>query len=696
MSVSMDHAELELTIRALGDGQHAADLQLRHPGSVSETDLTIGAPVALDIPHLVELSLDYMEYSRALTAQFFASSALREAWATLRGYIQGANTTLRIRLRIDLAAEPLHTVRWELLQDPFSHAFLCQSERVLFARYLDTDDLAKITAPALADIRALVAVANPSDLNTFNLAQVDVRGEVTRTRSALGDIPLSVLAGSVYGPRATLSRILDGLRAGYPILYLVCHGTMLNGASHLWLENEDGTTNRVAGETLVARIADLSPELRPQLIVLASCQSSGRDDAAAVLSALAPRLARVGVDAVIGMQGAVPMALVERLMARLFALLRVDGQIDRALALARADLPPTMHWWLPVLFMRVRNGQLWRIASDTIPAPPVDPVPRVAEGLDALLGLSRNPIVREMVIAFRSDFLAARAQVGDLIVLKDVHDLLHTLQFQCYIPLTREVRGFPDDELAIEGVNDYTLTLRTRTAEIREAFERNPETLGAGEWIAGLEAAHESLTQALALGSPKALRQGLWQINRVLAVQPSFINANLIARARGLRLRVLVEAMETLRSQLDQVSRDRVRLARFEVGVAALIDLQQHLTELIGDHDAWQEVDREVRRITESLRHDTEELVFSWPDLKAHLLPLAVGEAAWAEVLRSEMTQLDDALQGSSSQRPTAVFQRCNRIIGERFFQVDVDLKRLCSHLRELGDPLSELERVLA
>jgi hypothetical protein len=129
--------------------------------------------------------------------------------------------------------------------------------------------------------------------------------------------------------------------------------------------------------------------------------------------------------------------------------------------------------------------------------------------------------------------------------------------------------------------------------------------------------------------------------------------------------------------------------------VDALADLRLHLEQLFGDHDAWQAIDREVRRISESLRHDTSELEFSWPDLRIRLAPLALGDADWAQSLRNEAAQLDQALGGAIGLRPGALFQRCSRIIGERFFQVDVDLKRLCSQLRELGDPLAELERML-
>jgi hypothetical protein len=394
---------------------------------------------------------------------------------------------------------------------------------------------------------------------------------------------------------------------------------------------------------------------------------------------------------VIGMQGNAPMAMIAALLPRLLAELRADGQIDRALALARAALPDEYPWWMPALFMRVRDGRLWTAEL----AEAGNAVPQVAEGLGALLELLRAPEVRAAGTAFRNDFAAARAQVADVIALKDVHDLLHTLQFQCYIPLTREARSFPDDDVACDNIADYALTLRSRTTEIQATFVHAPEALGEGAWVADLVAAGDTLRQALAAHDSKLLQRAIWQINRVLAVQPSYINANLIARARGLRVRALVAAMHALRAQLRTATTDVVRLTRFSAGVDALAALQLQLEQLISDHDAWQAIDREVRRISESLRHDTSELEFSWPDLRSRLATLAAGDADWAQSLRGEAAQLDQALGGAVGLRPAALFQRCSRIIGERFFQVDVDLKRLCSQLRELGDPLAELERIL-
>lgn len=89
-------------------------------------------------------------------------------------------------------------------------------------------------------------------------------------------------------------------------------------------------------------------------MVLTSCQGAG--DTYQMLA---------GVGAMLAMQGSVPMELVATLMPRLLSELRRDGQIDRALAAARAALPASGDWWMPTLWMAVKDGALWREEAAT-------------------------------------------------------------------------------------------------------------------------------------------------------------------------------------------------------------------------------------------------------------------------------------------------------------------------------------------
>jgi hypothetical protein len=49
----------------------------------------------------------------------------------------------------------------------------------------------------------------------------------------------------------------------------------------------------------------------------------------------------------------------EAFMPIFFEELQRDGQIDRAVNVARGTVRERHDWWMPVLFLRLKNGRLW-------------------------------------------------------------------------------------------------------------------------------------------------------------------------------------------------------------------------------------------------------------------------------------------------------------------------------------------------
>jgi len=266
---------------------------------------------------------------------------------------------LRLRLFIGPSAPELHSLHWETLRDPQDGSPLLTGEQVLFSRYLSSLDWRPVRLRPQADLRALVVIANPANMTDYQLAPLDVEGELERARSGLGSIPVTPLAS---GGSATLENASAHLRDGYDILYLVCHGALIKGVPHLWLEDETGDVKVVVGSELATRLRE--PRQRPRLVVLASCQSAGsgadaRSDDEGALAALGPRLAEAGIPAVLAMQGNVTMRTVAQFMPVFFEELQRDGRIDRAMAVARGAVRERHDWWTPALFMRLKSGRIW-------------------------------------------------------------------------------------------------------------------------------------------------------------------------------------------------------------------------------------------------------------------------------------------------------------------------------------------------
>ncbi len=81
-----------------------------------------------------------------------------------------------------------------------------------------------------------------------------------------------------------------------------------------------------------------------------------------------------------------------------------------------------------------------------------------ANPVNVLIGLMSVPEIYSAVVSFRTDFEAACEQIKVLEYYKDLHDILHTLEFQCYSSIVREVRRFPRDKTGLETLKDSLLT----------------------------------------------------------------------------------------------------------------------------------------------------------------------------------------------------------------------------------------------
>jgi hypothetical protein len=300
-------------------------------------------------------------YGTWLSAAFFKDPGLREKFASARGKSAHHNA-LRVRLWLTPATPRLHGVLWERLQAPDTGTPLSTDEGVLISRFLSGGKPPPPKMRPRDRLRALVAIANPKGLDNQkerDLAPIAVEEELARAAASLKSIAIEKL---VAPEPVSLENLTSKLRDGFDILYLVCHGALVNDEPLLWLENENGGIDRVSGEKLAARVRQLPDP--PRLVVLASCQSGGRGEEAhsgdrGELAALAPKLAAAGVPAVIAMQGDVEMKTAGKFFPVFFEELLKDGQIDRAVAVARAEISDYPDWWVPVLITRLRFGRIW-------------------------------------------------------------------------------------------------------------------------------------------------------------------------------------------------------------------------------------------------------------------------------------------------------------------------------------------------
>jgi hypothetical protein len=354
------YPELEIGLHRFDAEAWTVNLRFNDPESDEFDSRTIKTAL-VDVQHLRELQADDRAYGLLLGEALLTDAVIRERFATARTVAQARGLPLRVRLLFGEGAAELQQLRWETLREPQERDRLLTDEHLLFSRFLSSDEGVSVPFRPRAELRALVVIANPSDLAEYGLAPLDVAAELQRARTGLGDIACTELPGQ---GRPTLADITAQLREGYDILYLVCHGAIRAGEARLWLEDETGRTQRLPGQELADRLRELTR--RPRLVVLASCQSAGdgaqipaQDDGG--LAGLGPKLAREGIPAVVAMQGNVSKRTVDAFMPRFFKELQRDGQIDRAMTVARAAVSDLNRsdWWMPVLFLALKSGRIW-------------------------------------------------------------------------------------------------------------------------------------------------------------------------------------------------------------------------------------------------------------------------------------------------------------------------------------------------
>ncbi len=286
-------------------------------------------------------------------------ATLRSAWSEARGQAPSR----RIRLRIDVDAAELHTLPWESLQE--QNAVLSANADTPFSRYLP------IALPWGGEvkerpIRVLVVISNPDDLETkYNLPLADVALERATLETALAAVGPDKLTVDFLDAPATLERLETKLREGYHVLHFLGHGAFsaTRGQAALYMQSADGHASRVLDDELVGLLARQG--IQPRLVFLAACQSATRSTADAFLG-LGPKLVSVGVPAVVAMQDFVTVETARAFSATFYQRLLEHGQVDQAMNEARSTLLTTRRpdAAVPVLFMRLKSGQLWSAEAD--------------------------------------------------------------------------------------------------------------------------------------------------------------------------------------------------------------------------------------------------------------------------------------------------------------------------------------------
>jgi hypothetical protein len=599
-------------------------------------------------------------------------------WPVTEDKIRTAVGTRRpVFMTIRSGAAELYVLPWELLTIEASGQHIGELPGVL-VRYEWPDTQTRPSSIDTSGARVLFAWSG----------QVPALEHQTAIEKACGagshpfDVDHDVL------PHTSCGRLAERLKAataeGRPIriLHLLCHGTATGSTFGLALDGDE------PGEAMVAVDAGrLRQILAPhadtlRLVVLAACDGGNVGAVGNQLGSVAQALHRIGIPAVIASRFPLSTSGSNRLACMLYqTLLGGPSTLEEAFIAARQHLAEDaaqLDWASLQLYARAGDGNgTW-------------PVGRVSvENL-------RAPQVREELSQFRALFSGTRTQIELLGQYKALHDVLQEVE----APFSAIVRDQKRLQAGREAWDELCDPLECLQLMLEKALK-----ILAGERLCDefdmtrrrLTDAAASLTAAIA-GETRKLDGAVFAIRRALGLDLSTANNRLLTTARDLRLDAVVTALRSVLASLGVGRTAGASVDELARLVGALDELHTRLEALVREHDQWQAIGNDLRHFVDGGQPGLDEVRHSWPPVQESLAAvLASGNGDdWARVIDSAAKDLDGALGRSDDpckciSHLRGLFRRAN----QRFVEVDKLLLRTCEELRQVGDTLDSVLKVI-
>jgi hypothetical protein len=630
---------------------------------------------SFDVRQWMDKPEQIKEFGKRLYGLLFPGEAARRFDVSRRIQREKAEW-LRVRVRSNQAE--VMELPWEFCYEESARQFVARQPETPFVRYI-TGQHSKQDLCMTPPIKLLVAIAAPEDQ-----ASLDTEGEERRIREALEGLETRIVDWRVVRS-ATAGELHTAILEHEPnILHYSGHGT--KGA--LLMEDASKRTHVLASEQIRPLLS--RPFLK--LIVLNACDT-GAYAIGGELMGVAADLMREEIPAIVAMQFPVPEAAGLEFTRRFYACIALGLSLEQAVTEARIGiltvLQHPVYWGIPVLFTRAPDGTI------------LPDIHVATEGLRALHeGIQVSHAARAAAASAAQEFRQVCETIDELYHYKRLHDQLHRLQFHCYdriVPLIRRAAS----DLDYGEAEEYQIVLQDIIRKSKEVACKPFFTPLEISWIDDIVKAGDLLTEAIERSQREPLSDAVDRLNRVLTSSPSMINAGLIYRARELRLLDMVKAME--RGSLEPALPQEL-VGRYKAGQEALRSLDRRLTGLCNEHNGWQIVDLELRRI-ENESHLREGgmgrgmagLKRAWPDLTGKAEKLYGDRMEeWATELREAGHKLALALVGDNPDRVSRAFRLYRRRASFRFLDVDENLKALCGELRSIGYSLASLLEVLS
>ncbi|WP_406173749.1 CHAT domain-containing protein [Streptomyces sp. NBC_00996] len=286
-------------------------------------------------------------------------------------------------LRLVLRVRPPELARppWEFLFDPGLNGYVCQTASLIRHPQVPMPQRPLRVEPPL---RILCMIARPDDQEALA-----VELEKERLCGALEELQRDGMIELGWVGGETWRDLRAALRLGHGpwhIFHFIGHGGFDRVAQEgtLALADGSGGTYQLGAENL-AMVLQSHPSLR--LVVLNACET-GRAGPADPFSSVGGALMRAGVPAALAMQYPVSDRAAIEFSRSFYEALALRRGVDAAVMDARQsillELPGTLEWGTPVLYMRSLDGLLFDIGPEPAARRTTDVDELYVQGLAAL------------------------------------------------------------------------------------------------------------------------------------------------------------------------------------------------------------------------------------------------------------------------------------------------------------------------
>ena len=311
------------------------------------------------------------------------------------------------------------------------------------------------------------------------------------------------------------------------------------------------------------------------------------------------------------------------------------------------------------------------------------------QGLSQLMG---NPKIMSFVAEQQEQLISADQALQTLVDYKNVHDLLHDLQFKCYNYVLQEGRKL-EDQIDWSLLDKPQKDLASILGSLKEAESQKSMADEDFSWLEDLRSSQERLSVACDQLSVAPLKEARDLIKTILQMRPTIFDTKLCAAARTLPLEDLQNALCAIRAKLGPRALETDAGASFSAGLDALPELSASLKALTTEHTRWQVIETRLWSIDALIDRDLSELQNAWPQVVERLAKVCNGNRApWAISVLEAAGKLDNLLKAPMPEEAKDLqrwkmkvrqsYRSCSNDSGTRFYQVDLSLKRLCDQLR--------------